>query len=77
MRVWTTDGEDVYYQGTSDKELPVTLKVTYTLDGKEVTAEELAGRSGHVVIRFDYENNQYENVEIDGKEEKSTFPLPC
>lgn len=75
MRVWTTDGEDVYYQGTSDKELPVTLKVTYTLDGKEVTAEELAGKSGHVVIRFDYENNQYENVEIDGKEEKIYVPF--
>ena len=42
------------YQGNIEKELPVELSVTYTLDGKSVSPEELAGKSGHVVIRFDY-----------------------
>ena len=36
---WTTGGEDVYYQGTSQQELPVGVKFTYTLDGKTVTPE--------------------------------------
>ena len=52
--VWDAQGEDVYYQGNSDKELPVTVAVTYTLDGKTVAPEELAGQSGHVVIRYSY-----------------------
>ena len=50
---WDAKGNDIYYQGTTDKELPVTEKITYYLDGKEVTPEEIAGKSGKVTIRFD------------------------
>ena len=52
--VWTSDGSDIYYQGSTDKQLPVTMKITYFLDGKEVSAAELAGKSGKVKIRYDY-----------------------
>ncbi len=55
--VWQTGGEDVYYRGTSEKELPVTVSVSYTLDGKPVTAQELAGKSGRVTMKFDYVNH--------------------
>ena len=74
-RVWDAAGNDIYYQGNIEKELPVTLKVSYTLDGKSVTPEDLAGKSGHVVIRYDYENKQYETVTIDGKQEKIYVPF--
>ena len=50
-------GEDIHYRGISTKELPVTVSVTYYLNDKEVKAEELKGVSGHVTMRFDYENN--------------------
>ncbi len=33
---WNTDGEDIYYQGTTDKKLPVSVKLKYYLDGKEM-----------------------------------------
>ncbi len=69
-RVWDAEGNDIYYQGNIDKELPVTLKISYTLDGKSVTPDELAGKSGRVTIRFDYENKQYETVKIGDKDEK-------
>lgn len=75
MRVWDTNGNDVYYKGEAEKELPVNLKISYTLDGKSISAEDLAGKSGHVSIKFDYENNQYENVTIDGKSEKIYVPF--
>ena len=75
MRVWDAQGNDIYYQGSIEKELPVNLSVSYTLDGKKVSPSELAGKSGHVVIRFDYQNNQYETVEIDGKTEKIYVPF--
>ncbi|SFP98434.1 putative membrane protein [Butyrivibrio proteoclasticus] len=65
---WNASGADIYYQGTTDKELPVNMKITYTLDGKEISPEELAGKSGRVTIRFDYENKEKQTVEVNGKE---------
>lgn len=54
---WQAAGNDIYYQGETDKELPVGVKITYFLEGKEITAEELEGKSGKVRIRFDYTNS--------------------
>ena len=60
---WEADGNDITYQGTTDKGVPVTQKITYTLDGKEITPEELAGKSGKVTIHIDYKNTEkYGNV---------------
>ena len=75
MRVWDAQGNDIYYQGNIEKELPVILSVSYKLDGKNISFSELAGKSGKVTIRFDYTNNQYETVEIDGKQEKINVPF--
>lgn len=55
---WNAQGNDIYYQGEIQKELPVTMKVSYYLDGNKVSAKEIAGKSGTVKIRFDYTNNQ-------------------
>lgn len=75
MTVWDAQGNDIYYQGTIEKALPVNMTVSYQLDGKSVSADELSGKSGKVTIRFDYKNNQYEMVEIDGKQEKIYVPF--
>ena len=53
---WNTDGGDIYYQGTTGKKLPVSVRLTYYLDGREIPASDLAGKSGKVKIRIDYEN---------------------
>ena len=66
---------DIYYQGTSTKETPVSQTITYSLDGKEVKPEELAGKSGKVTIRFDYTNNETVKTKIDGKEEEIYVPF--
>lgn len=73
--VWDAQGNDIYYQGTTEKELPVTLRVSYTLDGQPVTPQELAGKSGRVTIRFDYENRQYETVTVNGRSERVLVPF--
>ena len=73
--VWDTKGDDLYYQGTGEDALPVDLNVTYLLDGKEISAEQLAGKSGRVTIRYSYQNNQYQTVEINGKKEKIYVPF--
>ena len=73
--VWNAEGNDIYYQGEIDKELPVDLAVSYTLDGQPIDPDELAGKSGKVTIRFDYTNNQYELMDINGKQEKIYVPF--
>ena len=65
---WNAEGSDIYYQGHSDAQLPINVKVTYTLDGKEISPEELAGKSGEVTIRFDYINNSKQTVSVDDKD---------
>lgn len=55
---WNTQGKDIYYQGTTTKETPVTEEITYYLDGEEITPKELAGKSGKVKIRFNYTNHE-------------------
>ena len=73
--VWDAQGNDIYYQGNIEKELPVQMSVCYTLDGQAIAPEALAGQSGHVTIRFDYQNMQYEEVLLDGKTEKVYVPF--
>ncbi len=54
--VWDAVGEDICYQGTTSKELPVGIEISYKLDGKDVTAAQLEGKSGHLVMRYTYKN---------------------
>ena len=75
MTVWDAQGNDIYYQGNIQKELPVGLSVRYYLDGKSVSPEELKGKSGKVTIHFDYENRQYETVQINGVNQRIYVPF--
>ena len=68
-------GEDAYRQDKVKKDLPVDISVSYTLDGKKISSKKLAGKSGHVVVRFDYTNNQYETVQTGGRSEKIYVPF--
>lgn len=73
--IWDADGQDIFYRGSSSEELPVGVKISYKLDGKEISPESLAGKSGKVTIRFDYTNSAYEMKKINGKEEKIFVPF--
>ena len=54
--VWGGENKDICYQGTTDKALPVGVKISYQLDGKDISAEELEGKSGHLKIHYEYQN---------------------
>ena len=72
---WNANGADISYQGTTDKALPVNVKVRYYLDGNGMTPEEIKGKSGHVIIRFEYENTTKRTVKVDGKDEEMQVPF--
>ena len=69
------DGQESSKQTQEEKELPVDVRITYRLDGKEIAPEDLAGKSGRVEIRIDYTNNVWAVKEIDGKEERLCAPF--
>ena len=72
---WNTDGKDIYYQGTSDQELPVDVKLTYYLNGTETKPEDLKGKSGHLRIMVEYTNKEKKTVTVDGKQEEVYTPF--
>ena len=73
--VWNTDDTDVYYKGDTDRQLPISAKVTYTLDGRTAPLSELLGRSGHLVLTIDLTNHETGKVTVNGKERTIVTPL--
>lgn len=73
-KITDANGNETLNKTESSENAPVTMKVTYKLDGKEIKPEDLAGKSGKVTIRFDYTNNQKKTVTINGK--KHTVAVP-
>ncbi len=72
---WHMDTTDLYYSGKSNKTLPVNIKIDYSLDGKSISAEKLAGKSGKVEIKITVENNLYKTEKINGKNVKIYNPI--
>lgn len=64
--VWENSGQTIHYKGTSTQPLPVGVAVSYYLDGNRAEPSELAGKSGHVRIRFDYHSDAETTQTIDG-----------
>lgn len=71
---WETNGKDIYYQGTYNNELPISMNIKYYLDGKEKTVDEILGKKGNIKISMTYENNSYKIMNINGKNEKIYVP---
>ena len=72
--VWNTDDTDVYYKGDTDRQLPISAKVTYTLDGRTAPLSELLGQSGHLVLTIDLTNHETGKVTVNGKEYRGCRP---
>ena len=72
---WNAKGNDIYYQGTTDAQLPVDISITYYLDGKEISGQDLIGKSGALKIRYDYVNRTSKAVDINGTTEVISAPF--
>lgn len=72
---WNAGSDDIYYQGTTDKELPVSVSISYQLDGKDIQPDELAGKSGKVSITVSYANHSRVTKKINGENKKIYTPF--
>lgn len=64
---WNAKGNDVYYEGTATKQLPVSVKFRYELDGQEISANDIQGKSGHLKLTISFTNNYSQVKNINGK----------
>ncbi|MGV8982260.1 hypothetical protein [Clostridium sp.] len=72
---WKLEGNDIYYRGTTNKKLPIDVNIKYWLDGKEISPEDLAGKSGEIKIKIDYTNSESHMVVVKGKNRKVYTPF--
>lgn len=72
---WHMPETDLYYSGTTDKEPPVLIDISYSLNGKEVSADDIAGKSGDVAIKIKMSNNASKQVAVSGKKHSVYLPV--
>lgn len=73
--VWKADGKDIYYQGETQKELPVKCNITYELNGEIIESKDIIGKEGTVKIALEYINTDEHIIKINNKEEKLYTPF--
>lgn len=62
---WYAKGNDIYYQGKTDQDAPISMDIKYYLDGKEVEGADLSGKTGKVKIVINYTNNaEYQGIKV-------------
>lgn len=74
-KVTDTNGETTTNQSKSEKNAPVSIKVTYKLNGVETKPEDMIGKSGKVTIRYDYTNNEKKTITVNGKSQTAYVPF--
>lgn len=75
--VWNAEGNDVTYTGTATGEAPVSVRISYTLDGSYIDPSQLAGKSGRVTIRYDFENHSIATATVNGASQTIYTPFTC
>lgn len=70
---WNMDTTDLYYSGTTEKPSPLNISIHYFLDDVEMTAEEIAGKSGNVKIQIDVTSTLKKAVTIN----KKSYDIYC
>ena len=62
--LWETSGDNIYYKGSYEKELPISVNIKYFLDGEEKNVNDMLGKKGNIKIILNYQNNSYKNMNI-------------
>jgi putative membrane protein len=65
--------KDLYYQVKTKKELPLQIEVSYELNGKKVSPEEIVGKSGKIKLTIKFKNILKQNVVINYPDAEGTL----
>jgi len=72
---WENKGNDIYYKGTSNKELPIKINIKYYQDNEEKELNNIIGKKGNFKIKITYTNTDLHRVLINGKYEELYTPF--
>ena len=72
---WEAQGKNIQYRGETNKSLPVTCHIKYELDGNDVEAKDIVGKTGKVKITLEYTNNEVHTVKVNGRNVKMYTPF--
>jgi len=72
---WKSMGKDIFYQGETEKELPIKTEIKYYLNEEEKTVDEMLGKEGKVKIEIQFQNTIKNTVSINGRNTELYTPF--
>ena len=72
--IWESNGNDIYYEGSYNESLPISIKAKYYFNGEEKDVKSILGQKGKIKIVLTYSNNSNKLMYINGKKEKIYTP---
>lgn len=72
---WDMSSTDLYYNGTTDKEPPISAEITYYYNGKKMSPKRIEGKTGRIDIEISLTNNLTKEVEVSGEKFEISCPM--
>ena len=72
---WNVSEDDLYYQGETNKNLPISVNIKYELNDQEITPKDIQGKTGKFKITLSLKNNESREVYINGKSRTIYVPF--
>ena len=72
---WDISEDDLYYQGETNKSLPISVNIKYELNGQEVSPKDIQGKTGKFKITLSLKNNESREVKIGNKNRTIYVPF--
>lgn len=72
---WQNKGNEIFYQGTIEKDLPINTEITYYLNGEKIEESKLKNKKGNIKIEIKFTNTDSHNVYVNGKSQTLYTPF--
>lgn len=72
---WPNYGKDIFYEGTTEKELPLNISIQYYLNEEEKELKEILGKEGKVKIKISFQNKLEQKRYLNGSWETLYTPF--
>lgn len=72
---WQNKGNEIFYQGTIEKDLPITTEITYYLNGEKIEESKLKNKKGNIKIEIKFTNTDSHNVYVNGRTQTLYTPF--